>query len=419
MADGSVIIDTELDESGLRKGLSKLGGSVNNILGTALKAASGALIGLGTYAYQVGSDFEYAMSGVAATWGTTVDQIENVKAKAIELGSTTKFTATEAAEGFNILAQAGYTAEEAISLIDPVLSLAAAGELELAEASTYVSATWKVMGEALAKEGHDAAYIADLYAKGATLAMTSTGQLGDAVSTAAGYASQYNQSLDSTTTLLLAMADANFQGSESGILLRRAMMNLYTPGAQAAKALEEIGVAAYDASGCQRDMSDVIFDIKDALSGLTEQEQAAYIDKIFATVQGQTAYNAITAKTREEVMALRGELTDCAGAAEQMAATKLDNLQGDITILKSATEGFGIALNENMKEPLRDFVQEATSLVDQLHKAVDEGGLSGLAASVGDVLSQAVQKIAEYAPSFVSAAIDLIAYHSRPPALLV
>lgn len=408
MADGSVIIDTELDESGLRKGLSKLGGTVTDGLTTALKAASGALATLGTYAYKVGSDFEYAMSGVAATWGTTVDQIENVKQKAIELGAATKFNATEVAEGFDILAQAGYNTEEAISLIEPVLSLAAAGELELAEASTYVSATWKVMGESLAKEGHNAAYITDLYAKGATLAMTTTGELGDAVSTAAGYASQYNQSLDSTTTLLLAMADANFKGSESGTLLRRAMMDIYAPGEQAAKALEAIGVSAYDAEGKQRDFCDVIFDVKDALSSLTEQEQADYINKIFATVQGQTAFNAITAKSREEVAALKGELTDCAGAAEQMAETKLDNLKGDLEELSSATEGFGIDLYENMVQPMRELVQEGTDLINQLDAALREGGLSGLASAVGDVLAQAVQTIAEYAPSFVKAAIDLL-----------
>jgi len=408
MADGSVIIDTELDESGLRKGLSKLGGSVNSVLGTALKAASGTLSALGTYAYRVGADFEYAMSGVAATWDTTVDQIENVREKAIELGAATKFSATEAAEGFNILAQAGYTAEEAIALIDPVLNLAAAGELELAEAATYVSATWKVMGESLAKEGRDAAYVVDLYAKGATLAKTTTGELGDAVSTTAGYSSQFNQSLDTTTAMLLAMADANFNGAEAGTLLRRAMMNLYTPSKQSADALAELGVATYDANGYQRDMVDVIYDIQDAISGLTEQEQAAYIDKIFDTVQGQTAFNAIMTKSREELMALKGELNNCTGAAERMAKTKQDNLLGDIEELTSAAEGFGIAINKSMYEPLRDFVQEGTDLINQLHDAVIEGGLSGVAASVGDVLSQAVQKIAEYAPSFVSAAIDLI-----------
>ena len=134
MADGSVIIDTKLDQSGLREGLADLGTSLTKGLTTAVAAAGAALAGLGTYAVKVGSDFEYAISGVAATMGLTSGEIDVIAEKAKELGAKTKFTATEAAEGFNILAQAGLSADEQLQAIGATLNLAAAGEMSMDDA---------------------------------------------------------------------------------------------------------------------------------------------------------------------------------------------------------------------------------------------------------------------------------------------
>lgn len=403
MADGSVIFDTKLDTTGVIRDLSSLATG-------SLKAAAAGLAALGTYAISVGSDFEAAISGVAATMGKTTDQIADITAKAKELGATTAFSATQAAEGFNILAQSGLTMEEQLASIDSVLGLAAAGEMQMSDAAGYLTTTVKAFSSS-AREANlsmaDTTRLADLYAKGATLANTSTAQFGDAMTGAASMAGSFNQSIDTTGTLLLALAEKGYQGSAAGTYLSRAMSDLYSPTEQAQKALDALGVSAYDSSGSQRDMIDVIGDLQTALSGMTEEEQAAYTASIF-TSAGLKAFNSIAGSSQEELEALKSSLIDCTGAAERMAAVKLDNLQGDITILKSATEGFGIAIYENMQKPLRSFVQEATGIMDDLHQAVEEGGLSGLAGAVGKALSRAINMVAQYAPKLAKAAVDLV-----------
>ena len=254
MADGSVIFDTKLDSSGIVRDLSSLATG-------AIKASAAGLAALGTYAVSVGSDFESAISGVAATMGKTTDQIGAITEKAKELGATTAFSATQAAEGFNILAQSGLTMEEQLASIDSVLNLAAAGEMEMSDAAGYLTTTIKAFSGS-AREANlsmeDTAHLADLYAKGATLANTSTAQFGDAMTSAASVAGAYNQSIDTTGTLLLALAEKGYQGSVAGTYLSRAMSDLYAPTANAQKALDELGVSAYDSSGNQKDMIQVV-----------------------------------------------------------------------------------------------------------------------------------------------------------------
>jgi len=416
MADGSVIIDTKLDQSGLEAGLASLGTNLITGITKAVAAAGAALVGLGKYALDVGSDFEYAISGVAATMGTTVDQIDSIAVKAKELGASTKFTATEAAEGFNILAMAGLSLDEQLAAIDATLSLAAAGEMSMDAAAGYLTTTVKAMSSSFREAGismDDCSKIADMYAKGATLANTSTSQLGEAVSRAASVAGAYNQSLSTVTTSLLALAEKGYQGSQAGNYLARAMSDLYAPTANASKAIDNLGIHIYDAEGNQRDFIDIINDLNTAFEDLTEEEKAAYTGQIF-TMAGLKGFNSIAGNTSEQLASLRTRLEDCAGAAEQMASTKLDNLQGAITILKSATEGFGIALYESMSQVgegtgmMRDFVQEATDIMSGFTVAINENGFDGLIDNLGGALAKAVNKIVEYVPLLVKGGVNIV-----------
>ena len=191
MAVGSVLIDTKLDEGGLKEGLSSLGSKIETGISTALKAATAALAAVSGYAVKVGSDYEAAIAGVAATMGTTVDQIGAISEKAKQLGAATAFSASEAAEGFNILAQSGLKADEQLASIDATLALAAAGEMSMAESAGFLTTTIKAMGLAV----EDASYLADIYAKGATMANTSTTQFGEAVTSAASMAGAYKSDI--------------------------------------------------------------------------------------------------------------------------------------------------------------------------------------------------------------------------------
>lgn len=416
VADGSVIIDTELDQSGLKTGLAELGNTVATGITKAITAAGAALAALGGYAIKVGSDFEYAISGVAATMGTTVDKIGVISDKAKELGAATKFTATEAAEGFNILAMAGLSLDEQLQAIDATLNLAAAGEMSMDSAAGYLTTTVKAMSTSFREAGlsmEDCSHIADMYAKGATLANTSTVQLGEAVSIASSVAGAYNQSLSSVTTSLLALAEKGYQGSQAGNYLARVMTDLYAPTDNAAKALDQLGVSIYDSEGKQRDFIEIVNDLNACFAGLTEEEKATYTGMIF-TAEGMKAFNSIAGNSADQLADLKARLEDCAGAAAQMAETKLDNLQGDIAILQSAAEGFGIALYESMSSVgegtgmMRDFVKEATDIMSELTEAVNENGFDGLVESLGGALAQAVNKIIEYVPLLVEGGTNIV-----------
>lgn len=158
---------------------SKIGGAfkaVGKVAKTAMVAGSAAAVAFTKTSIDAGMNFDTAMSQVAATMGTTVDKIGNVKAKAEEMGRTTKYTATEAAEGMNILAQAGLSADEQISGIGTVLNLASAGAMSLEESASYTAGAVKGFGDSMS----NASYYADLMAKGATLANTDVRGLGEA-----------------------------------------------------------------------------------------------------------------------------------------------------------------------------------------------------------------------------------------------
>lgn len=416
MADGSVIIDTELDQSGLKTGLANLGTTLTKGIATAVAAAGAALVGLGAYAINVGSDFEYAMSGVAATMGTTVDKITVLSDKAKELGASTKFTATEAAEGFNILAQAGLSLDEQLQAIDATLSLAAAGEMTMDSAAGYLTTTIKAMASSTREAGlsmDDTARVADLFAKGAVLAKTTTADFGDAMTKTAAMAGSYNQSLNTTGAALLALADGGYTGSMAGTYLSRAMSDLYAPTSNAQKALDALGVSAYDESGKSKDLIAVVEELEAAMVGMTEEEKNATTAQVF-TSAGLKAYNTIVSQGTDKLKEFSAELENSTGAAQAMAETKLDNLKGDITILGSATEGFGIALYEAMSRVgegtgmMRDFVQEATEIMSDLTAAVNEGGFDGLVNALGDALARAVNKIVEYVPMLIQGGVQIV-----------
>ena len=415
MADGSVIIDTKLDQSGLRKGLASLGSLLVKGISAAVASAGTALAGLGVYAFKVGSDFEKANSQIAATMGKSVDEITEITEKAKEMGATTSFSATEAAEGFNILAMSGLDAAQQIAAIEPVLKLAEAGTLDMGSAATYVIGSIKGFGDSC----ENARYYADLVAKGATLASTDVNDLGLALSSSAATANSYKQSSDSVTLSLLRLAEQNVTGSRAATALNRAMMDLYTPTDQAKKVLDDLGVSAYDANHNARDFNDVIDDLNAALSGYNDEQRNAYANTIF-TSQGLNAFNKMTVSSAEKVQEFKDGLahaSDGIGSAAKQAETMLDNLQGDITILKSATEGFGIALYDVLNGVgaegdetvgmMRSLVKEAQTIMSDLKTAVETGGFDGLVTALGGALSKAVSKIAEYIPMVAGAAVQI------------
>ena len=354
---------------------SKIGGAfkaVGKVAKTAMVAGSAAAVAFTKTSIDAGMSFGSAMSQVAATMGTTVDKIGNIKAKAEEMGRTTKYTATEAAEGMNILAQAGLSADEQISGIGTVLNLASAGAMSLEESASYTAGAVKGFGDSMS----NASYYADLMAKGATLANTDVRGLGEAFSGSAATAKNYGQAADSVTLSLLRLAEQNVTGSEASTALNRAMADLYTPTDDASKALDQLKVSAYKTNGEAKDFNDLVDELNGSLQGMTAEQKNNALATIFTT-QGLQAFNKMTASSDATVQKFWKGIQDSSGSAAQQAATQLDNLQGDITLLSSATEGLQLAFYNTFSGTIRGAVKGITSEVSGLAEAMESGGISG------------------------------------------
>ena len=415
-----------LDSSAFDKGLTAVGTSVGKgmkIAGAAIGTASVAVAAFCKSAINTGMEFDASMSQIAATLGFTGEAIEKnlvvngenagdafdaLRAKALEMGSQTMYSAQQSAEGLNILSMAGFNSSESISMIEDVLHLAAAGSMELGEAASYVSGNLK----GFASEGKDAQYYADLMAKGATLANTSVSELGAALSGAAATASSYGQQSDGVTLALLRLANQNVTGTAATTALNRAMADLYTPTDGAAAALRELGVSAYEASGEARDVNAVMDDLTKALSGMTAEQKNAYLSTIF-TAQGLGAFNKMTAASEEEVQKWKDGIADAAGSASDQYATMTDNLQGDITAMGSAFEGLQIAVSDKLTPSMRDFVQFATNGLSSITEGFRANGIKGAMDALGTLVADGAAMLIKKIPDFISAAGTMISAFGR------
>lgn len=357
---------TEQKLKGLSSAFSTVGGGLT-------KGLTLPLVGVATASVGVASKFESAMSQVAATMGITSEQIkngnkdfENLQKTALNMGATTKYTASEAAEGLNILAQAGLSADESIKAIPTVLSLASAGAMSLDSAATYVTASVKGFGDSM----DNAQKYADLMAKGATLANTDVRGLGEALSGVSATANNYKQSVDSTTLSLLRLAEQNITGGEASTMLARAMADIYTPTSKAKKALDELGISAYDGSGKARDFNDIVDELSKAFAGMSDEEANATKNQVFTTY-GMNAFNKMTAATTETVNKFKTGLKDATGSAAQQAETQLDNLKGSLTLLQSALEGAGIVIGQRLTPYIRKLAEFINVLVTGFNNLTD------------------------------------------------
>ena len=409
-------LEGEADSAGKSAG-SKFGafaGAVK-VAGAALAAGAGAIAGFAKSAIGVGGEFDSSMSQIAATLGITTDDIVNnvngagdafnaLRDKAKEMGSETNFTASQAAEGLNILAMSGYDAQESMAMIEDVLHLSAAGAMDMSSAAGYVAGAMKGFND----ESKDAGYYADLMAKGATLANTNVQQLGEALSSGAAIASSYGQNADSVTIALLRLAEQGETGSNAGTALAAAMKNLYAPTDQAKKLMQELGVQAFDpATGSARDFNQVVDELQGALSGYTDEQATAYAQTIFG-IQGFNAYNKMVVTSTEKQEEWADALAGSSGEAAKQYETMTDNLQGDVDIFNSALDGLKIAVSDKLGGAARDFVQFGSNALSSITAGFESGGIAGAMQALGSALSDGIGMLLEILPEFISAGGQLV-----------
>lgn len=365
---------------------------------------------IATSAFEVGTAFESSMSQVAATMGMTSEDVQNNVAEykllsdtAKEMGKATKYSASEAADALNYLALAGYDAEKAAATLPQVLTLAAAGDMELAYASDLVTDAMSALGMST----DDVQTYIDQMAKTSQKANTNVSQLGEATLVTAGTVALTGQSLETMNTELGILADNGLKGAEGGTHLRNILLSLSAPTDKAAAKLEELGIIVGDSDGNMRDLNDIMIDLNASLGDLGSVEKTAAIKAIFNKTD-IGAVNALLKDSGERFTELNSQIKNANGAAKAMADTMIDNLKGKVTILQSALEGLGISFYEIFDQDAKDAVDTATDAVGQLQKAIESGNLGvsleRLSDSFGDLADRMIDWAMDVLPDIIDGA---------------
>lgn len=397
-------LDSSQYESGLNEAQNdakKGGKGIGGALGTAAKIGAGALaaagaaaIGFAKSSVDAGMEFDKAMSQVAATMGYTVADINTegteanetfakLNAFAKEMGRTTAFSASEAAEALNYMALAGYDADTSMEMLPTVLDLAAAGSMDLARASDMVTDAQSALGLTLPQTKK----MVDQMAKASSKTNTSVEQLGEAILTIGATARDVKGGTTELATVLGVLADNGIKGSEGGTHLRNMILSLKNPTKDAALILKQLGISVYDSEGNMRSMIDIVGDLQTATAGMDQASRDAVINGLFNKTD-LAAVNALLNTSQERFGELTEAIEGADGAAKEMAGTQLDNLAGDVTLWKSALEGAKIAISDALAPTLRKFVQGATEGLSELTKAFTEGGLKGALDKVSEWITE-------------------------------
>ena len=417
-------LDTSDYEGGLNeargsaeKGGSKIGaalGTAGRVAGAAIAAASTAIVGFGASSVAAGADFDKSMSQVAATMGYTVDDLNDSTSEASqnftklrdfaqEMGATTAFSATQAADALNYMALAGYDTETSMQMLPSVLDLAASGSMDLARASDMVTDTQSALGLTL----EETSTLVDQMARTASKSNTSVAQLGDAMLTIGATARNVAGGTTELSTVLGVLADNGIKGAEGGTHLRNMILSLQTPTEDGVAAMEKLGLKVYDADGNMRSLIDIVADLQNGLNGMDQAARDAMLTDLFNKTD-LAAVNALLGTRSERFDELTAAIQNADGAAKAMAETQLDNLAGDITLFKSALEGAQIAISDQLTPTLRNFVQFGSDGLSKLTQAFLTDGLGGALDALSGIIDEGLGLLFDVLPTVVDAGIALL-----------
>ena len=365
--------------------------------GQKLLPVTAGVTALGTASVTTATNFESAMSQVQATMGITKDSMSTLDGQSVntmdalsnlakEMGESTAFSASECAQALNYLALAGYDTQQMADTLPTVLNLAAAGDIELASASDMVTDAMSALGMGVDEAGT----MVDQMAKTASTTNTSVAQLGEGILKIGATAKTVKGGTAELNTALGILANNGIKGAEGGTHLRNIILALQNPTDKATAQMEALGISVYDSEGNMRSLNDILGDLNTSMDGMTSAEKSNIVGKIFNKTD-LSSVNALLSNTGDTWDALQQSITDSGGAAQQMADTQLDNLQGQLTLLKSALEGLAISFGQLLMPAIKQIVGWVQKFVDWLN-GLSEGTkktvvtIALLAAALGPVL---------------------------------
>ena len=361
---------TALEKMGvLGETLQSAGDKISGV-GQKLLPVTAGVTALGTIAVKTGADFDAAMSKVASVSGATGSEMDALREKAREMGSKTKFSASEAAEAMNYMAMAGWKTNDMLSGIEGIMNLAAASGEDLASTSDIVTDALTAFGLSASDSGH----FADILAAASSNANTNVSMMGETFKYAAPVLGSLGYSAEDSAIAIGLMANAGIKSSQAGTALRSAITNLAKPTDTVASAMEQYGISLTDSSGKMYSLRELMEQLRQKLGGLSEAEQAQAAASLFGK-EAMSGMLAIINGSPADFEKLSNAIDTCSdtvdgynGTTEKMAAVMQDNLAGQVTILKSQLEELAISFSDILMPTIRSIVSRIQELVDKLNQ---------------------------------------------------
>ena len=344
----------------------KVGGTLTSA-GQKLLPLSTGIAGLGVAAVKTTADFDSEMSKVSAISGATGTDLDKLRGKAREMGAKTKFSASEAAQGMQYMAMAGWKTQDMMDGLEGIMNLAAASGEDLASTSDIVTDALTAFGLSAKDSGH----FSDILAAASSNANTNVSMMGETFKYAAPVLGSLGYTAEDAALAIGLMANAGIKSSQAGTSLRGAITNLAKPTDTVAAAMDKYGISLTDSSGKMLSLRELMEQLRQKLGGLSEAEQAQAAAALFGK-EAMSGMLAIINGSDKDFEKLAGAIDNCDGSSEKMANTMNDNLQGQITILMSQLQELAISFGEILMPKIRDIVTHIQNFVDKLN-AMDEG----------------------------------------------
>ena len=385
----SALSDLKLFQSQTATSKDKLAAFSSAATSTGKSLTKGLTVpiaGIGTAAVAVTAKFDAGMSKVQAISGATGKEMEQLRAKAKEMGAQTKFSATESAEAFNYMAMAGWKTNDMLDGIEGIMNLAAASGEDLATTSDIVTDALTAFG----LSAKDSTHFADVLAAASSNANTNVSMMGETFKYVAPVAGALGFSVEDVSTAIGLMANSGIKGSQAGTALRNIFTRMVKPTKESAKVMKDLGISVTDSSGQMKDFDTIMGDLRKGFDGLSEAEKAQAASAL-AGQYGMSGLLAIVNSSDKDFNKLKDSIYNADGASQEMAETMMDNLPGAITLAKSALEGLGIRIGEVITPAVTKVVRVFTSFISWLSQASDGAvafavGMGVILASIGPVL---------------------------------
>lgn len=390
----------EKSENAADGGFTVLKGVLANLATEVIQKTINGLKELTRTVVQAGIDFDSGMSRVKAISGATSSEMEQLTAKAIEMGRTTKFSAAEASQALYYMAMAGWRTADMLEGLEPIMNLAAASGEGLARTSDIVTDALTAMGYG----AEDAGHLADVMAAAAANANTTVDMMGSTFKYVGAVVGSLGYTMEDTAISISLMANAGIKAEMAGTALRSLMMRLSTDTGGAAKAAKELGVEITNADGSMRKWDDVVIELRSAFQGLTQAEQSQYA-KTIAGTRAMNGFLAIMNATESDVKQVTTAINNSSGAAKEMAETMLDNVGGQFTKLQRQIQ------TEFLKvwEKIAPTVQKAIQSIAKEMKKIDWNAIAGMAENAINIVMGGFQWLMDNSQAVIATIGAIIA----------